>query len=365
MNVWRVCVLGSLVLCQVVRAEVDFSIKRIQGDANSQVMITWPAVTNKTYHIQFAAAPGGPWVDFQDGQLTAGTNDAELAYTDRTTGIAQRFYRVKTDRRRLVMVLVLDRSGSMSANGGGNALAPAVSFFVSFFSDDDDDVGMVSFATTARVDVPAGKHFKTAISNALTNLSFNGGTFAQGGLTNALAQIQGRPSLPGESPLKVVVYFTDGGANIIQDTLNCGGTPTLRNFGGYETGNYVGFFDPTNGLELCFSPGGALSCCPGVSTFTSAIDGQSKSFTRANVTADAGFRAGLLARELRAQGTTVYSIGLGNDVNLALLRQIANDPASPTFDPGQPTGQAVLAPTAQDLQMVFQQIASQITTNFP
>ena len=41
----------------------------------------------------------------------------------------------------------------------------------------DDEVAMVSFASTATVDVPMGQPFKQAISAAVTNLNWCGGTF--------------------------------------------------------------------------------------------------------------------------------------------------------------------------------------------
>jgi hypothetical protein len=65
-------------------------------------------------------------------------------------------------------------------------------------------------------------------------------------------------------------------------------------------------------------------------------------------------------------GMLVYSIGLGSNVDQAFLQQIANDPASSTYDPNQPVGEAVFAsncPSSQcnaQLQQVFQTIAAKI-----
>jgi hypothetical protein len=72
------------------------------------------------------------------------------------------------------------------------------------------------------------------------------------------------------------------------------------------------------------------------------------------------YRAVQLANGMRAQGIVVYSIGLGDKISAPFLQQVANDPASSTFDSSQPIGQAVFAPTAADLQSVFQTIASKI-----
>jgi hypothetical protein len=65
-------------------------------------------------------------------------------------------------------------------------------------------------------------------------------------------------------------------------------------------------------------------------------------------------------------GMYIYSVGLGSSVDQAFLQQIANDPASSTYDPNQPEGQAVFAsncPSSQcsaELQQVFQTIAAKI-----
>ena len=63
---------------------------------------------------------------------------------------------------------------------------------------------------------------------------------------------------------------------------------------------------------------------------------------------------------MRGQNITIYSIGLGDKINQQYLQQVANDPSSPTYDANQPVGEAVFAPTAADLEGVFQTIASKI-----
>jgi hypothetical protein len=69
---------------------------------------------------------------------------------------------------------------------------------------------------------------------------------------------------------------------------------------------------------------------------------------------------------MRAEGITVYAIGLGTSIDQAFLQQIANDPASSTYNPSQPVGIAAFAsscPSQQctiQLQQVFQTIAAKI-----
>ncbi len=277
-------------------------------------------------------------------------------------------------RGKLVMTLVLDRSGSMTLNGGSTALPPAVTTFVNYFDNTNDEVAMVSYASHARVDVAINYNFKTPIANAVNAMPFGGGTFGPGGLTLAKAQNDSVAIQPGQNVVRVVVYFTDGLVNEIQDTFNCPAAK-LINYGGYDTGSSVDFFDPTNGTNWGGVNGNGYppynstpNYCTGVTKFTSAIDGTQKSFTRTNVTADANFRALQTAAAMRTEnpGMYIYAIGLGSNIDQTFLKKIANDPGSPTYDPTQPVGMAVFAtncPSAQcssQLQQVFQTIAARI-----
>ncbi len=167
----------------------------------------------------------------------------------------------------------------MTGNGGSTALPPAVTSFVNDFNNTTDEVAMASFSSNATVDVAINYNFITPITNAVKAMPFAGGTFGPGGLTYAKSQNESVPVQQGANVVKVAVYFTDGWVNIIQQTLNCGvtkkspGTPTLLNFGGYDSGNTVDFFDPSNGTDKCsytYSNGTSPSCCTGVTQFTSA-----------------------------------------------------------------------------------------------
>jgi len=277
-------------------------------------------------------------------------------------------------RGKLVMRLVLYRSNSMNGNGGSTALPPAVTTFGNYFDNANDEVAMVSYASNAGVDVAINYNFKTPITNAVNAMKFTGGTFGPGGLTLAKAQNDSVTVQPGQNVVKVVVYFTDGYVNEIQDTFNCPAA-SLINYGGHDSGSSVDFFDPTNGTDW----GGVDShgyppydshphYCTGVTKFISAVNGSSKSFTRPNVTADADYRALRTATAMRTEnpGMYIYAIGLGSSVDQAFLKQIANDPGSSTYDSNQPVGMAVFAsncPPSQcttQLQQVFQTIAARM-----
>ncbi|HZU42787.1 MAG TPA: TadE/TadG family type IV pilus assembly protein [Terriglobales bacterium] len=259
-------------------------------------------------------------------------------------------------RPKLIMSLVLDRSGSMNLNGGAQALPPAVQTFIDMFDDSLDHVAMVSFSSIPTVDVPIRTYFQLPIINAANAMKFGGATFAQGGLLDAQAQINSVPATG--NVIKVAVFFTDGWANTNQDTLSCGSAQTLLNYGGCSPpeaavgwcGPGFAFMNPNTGSQV--------SC--GATQFYSQQYKMMETLNITNISNDALYRAIQLSNQMRAQGIVVYSIGLGDKISQTFLQQIANDPNSPTFDPTQPVGEAVFAPTANDLQGVFQTIASKI-----
>ena len=94
--------------------------------------------------------------------------------------------------------------------------------------------------------------------------------------------------------------------------------------------------------------------------FPSQQTGTNQSITQANVANEAEYRAVQVALSMQNQGIYVYAIGLGDLVNQQFLQEVANDPSSPTFNANLPEGEAIFAPTAAQLQGVFQVIASKI-----
>jgi len=268
----------------------------------------------------------------------------------------------QTTRPKLIMSLVLDKSGSMNKNGGATALPPAVVNFLTYFDDTQDQVAEVSFSSLASVDVPIGNNFTSPITSAVDSMKFGGATFTQAGLQDGLDQITNVNVPSGESVVKVVVFFTDGWANTVKDTFSCPSSTVLE-VGGCSPPEYnvwctpkaVPFIDPTTGRNA--------SCSS--TTFFSESAGTDLALTPVqtglqNVATDALYRANLVATNMRANNIVVYSIGLGDKISEPFLQQIANDPASSSFDSTQPVGEAAFAPTAGDLQGVFQEIANKI-----
>jgi Flp pilus assembly protein TadG len=274
--------------------------------------------------------------------------------------------RAQAQRAKLVMSIVLDRSGSMNTNGGCIGLPPAVDTFVSFFDDNLDRAALVTFASNARLDVPMTRPFQTAIQRAVPrncSLDYTGFTYFDGGLQIAGQQNAGVVVGPGEQIVKVVVFFTDGLANTFQGTFDCPPSRVLNITSG-DGGNDVTLLDPVTGVRICGSTnGGSFSCCPNLMTFQS-ITGATRYATGPNAGRDVRLEAKDVARDrarqIRLAGNVVYTIGLGNGLDQDFLREIANDPSSPTFDPSQPAGEFAFAPSAADLQAVFQTIARKI-----
>lgn len=309
-----------------------------------------PYVTAPSASITFSTSAGEPVVNVAATATIrtffiwlAGIHTLAVADTSQAT------------RPPVLLSLVLDRSGSMGGNGGGTALPGSVTDFLGYFIQNTDQVGETSFASNATIDVPITATFLTPITNSMSAMQFSGATYAQGGLLNAQAMISGVTNPPANTQ-KVVVYFTDGWANTNQDTLHC--SPDLKvNYGGYDApATGWAFLNPTTGTQY------PSSFCTAATTFPTIDPALSNPATlsRANITTEGEYRAITLANQMRAQGMTVYSIGLGNDIDTTYLQEVANDPASPTYNPNQPSGLAEFAPTSTDLDTAFQTIASKI-----
>jgi Flp pilus assembly protein TadG len=314
---------------------------------------------------------------------TVGTFFLNVLSGSKTLGVSSS---AQATRNPLVMSLVLDQSYSMTQNGGQQALPPAVNNFIAHFDDTQDYVADITFATLASVPVSITQPFVSKIQSAVNSMPFGSGSNGQrtnsyGGMQSGLTQIQRAP-ITGPNVRKVVVFFTDGWANIIQDNLACtkgSSATTSMLYCGCDPGDYA--------LGLCagvflFTTGGTQTTCPALGfTSTSATNRGNGTVSGAkfpsqqngpaalypaittgmtNCATDADYRTVQLANTMRAQNIVVYSIGLGNAINQPFLHQVANDPASSTYNASQPTGQAVFAPTSAQLDSVFAVIASKI-----
>ena len=290
----------------------------------------------------------------------------------------------------VVMTLALDRSGSMMGNGGATAVPAAVDAFISFFDDSTDQVAQVSFTTVGTVDVPMQQPFKSAVTNAAHSLVFAGATYADDALQLAVAQNQSASIPASQSVAKAVVFFTDGYPNIFQYTWQ---TNKTYNLGGFDPpAPAYTVSNPTNGVMLTdtkgynYWPQGGETVPAffnaGMTTFLS-VDGTTKAVSPTNVSVEAQLRAVVTADAVRSKTNFIYCVcipyGNGDPAQTAFLQIIANDPAllvntnlpapyitsqhtnlASYFNPSQPAGEAVIAPTAADVKQMLQLIVARI-----
>jgi Flp pilus assembly protein TadG len=156
---------------------------------------------------------------------------------------------VATRNPRLIMV-VIDRSASMLEPGGGaSGLPPAVVQFLDFFDTSSDYIGIVSFGSTARLEMPLTTNFIIAGTNDLidayetngysaepgvdpedtnntdfsTNgvrrLKFGGQTAADDGIRLAMEQLMANSGFNDPDVIKYMVIFTDGKWNASRTLL--------------------------------------------------------------------------------------------------------------------------------------------------
>ena len=114
-------------------------------------------------------------------------------------------------RQDVNIMLVLDRSSSMANAGAWEPLQNAAVFFMNQFDNTTDNLGIVTYGSSARVDLPIGTGFKTGSvgENTIMNqvVPSSAGTNAPMGLWLGLAELL---DLGNPNALNVMAFFTDG-----------------------------------------------------------------------------------------------------------------------------------------------------------
>ena len=175
---------------------------------------------------------------------------------------------IATRNPRLIMVVV-DRSASMLSPGGGAfGLPAAVVTFLNFFDTSSDYIGLVSFSSAARLEMPLTTNFLNAGTNALydtyqvntnsggaipgvdpeeygnvanyTNdtgspipprrMKFGGQTAADEGLRLAMEQLMSNSGFTNPNVVKYIVLFTDGAWNTTRTLLAAPGYTNVFNY---------------------------------------------------------------------------------------------------------------------------------------
>ena len=251
------------------------------------------------------------------------------------------------------MVLVLDQSGSLGSMNAFDDLQNASKSFVANFDDNLDQVGLVSFNIRAADRFQIGQPFVSAIQSEIDGMNSVGYTNTGEGLR--LAGIQMQSGVVRQRSAKVVVFFTDGRPTASRDVFS--GSDRIMAVPWATSANVAGYWDNPNSLPLDSSRGpdgcGGVPVCFGVWT---------EPLVRAKTLQDGIDQADAL----RAAGILVYTIALGNPAasdplqtpDLGYLQLLANE--NGIANPSQPQGKSYFAPSAAELQAVFDQVASDL-----
>ena len=111
-------------------------------------------------------------------------------------------------RRDVNLMLVLDKSGSMSGTPCSDMIA-AASTFVNLFVNGRDHLGLVTFSSGAVLDYPPSVNFKSGnvLTNAISAVTCGGWTNTAYAYEKAYAQLV---SINQPLALNLIVFFTDG-----------------------------------------------------------------------------------------------------------------------------------------------------------
>jgi Flp pilus assembly protein TadG len=121
-------------------------------------------------------------------------------------------------RRNLNVILVIDRSQSLSDEGNCPTLQTDAEDFVNnSFVEGRDQVAMVTFGTSYNYDFAFNTTFKSTLTTDLSNLSCEGFTNAAAAFSYGFSKLL---ALDAQGALNVIVFFTDGEPNTMTFGVN-------------------------------------------------------------------------------------------------------------------------------------------------
>ena len=251
------------------------------------------------------------------------------------------------------LVLVLDQSGSLGSVGAWDDLQDAARTFVQEFDDTIDQLGLVSFQIRGTERWELSGDFTTGIINKINSMQSNGDTNAGEGLRLAEAQLAG-PNARDRSA-KVVVFFTDGRPTAFRGNIN-GRDRMMAVYTTSANGRMRGYFNYPDNL-----PTDEAATATGCRNSTSCWG-----WTEPEIR-EQGRQTGIAwANEIRSDGIYLYAIGLGNPnasnpilvPDMDYLRLLANEDWAASGS--QPAARAYFAPSASELDDVFNQVAQDL-----
>ena len=247
------------------------------------------------------------------------------------------------------MVLVLDQSGSLGKADVWDDLQAAANHFVRQFDDTLDQLGLVHYQVRGASAFQIDDLFTTSVTNEVDNMSSAGDTNTGEGLR--LAQRQMRSENVRERSAKIVVFFTDGRPTAFRGRI--AGRDRVIAVPTRAAGKIRGIFNNPDRLPMSEAP------TPDDCHWVDKCYG----WTPPAVREEARAKGALWADRIRGRGIFIYTIGLGNPSatdpletpDLDYLKQLAN--VSGIANPDQPKGRSYFAPSAAELQIVFDQVA--------
>lgn len=337
------------------------------------------------------------------GQLTVSGSTTSVGVLSRLFGVTY----VPTSatgvarRNKVEIMLVLDRSGSMEGSPMTN-LKAAARAFLEYYEDsqDEDKIGLVSFATGVSLRAPATNFF-TPLTNSINAMAATGATNAEDALAQANSVFPDQRPVPRANRIQqFIIFFTDGRPTAFRSTFrknnttydrvvmvtgncdtSCGsGGCNIYDRMGYPNNEILDQTTPYNpiptgdglptGSTVCrsgFPPRGYLTTRWG-SFATYPVSGMgneaypaycSISTTRLNgqngyICRTARQMAIDHAAEAKERLVRVYTIGLGS-VDAGLLRCISSDNCENRAD-----SYAYVAPSSSELERIFRRIAKDI-----
>lgn len=377
---------------------------------NANIQNGWLGLGNPSAQVTFPAAPPKTTIVQIDTAVDAN------AYFMRMFGVTHVTLHARgaAIRRDVNVVMVLDRSGSLTNSGSCAPLKSAAVSFIQSFVNGRDRLGLVTFGTTYRSDFDPATDFQSRggggdMVTMVNNIACVGGTNAAAAYWAAYQKLV---AINEPGALNVILFFTDGQPNTlhmpalqIKATSACtnktakngvvtpAGTAIWGIFLAAETGPppapnpdwrvvansgncaYNGTFSNVTNDVVSLSEAGAANevdvngnSLTGWKTVTRDSDNRI-TLNATNVT-NAGINAldnaaARVRSESAASGLWVatYTVGLGNASSppeMALLQRVSNVAESATYNPNQPVGMLAYASNANQLQAMFMQLASDI-----
>jgi len=329
-----------------------------------------------------------------------------------------RFFRVdtttvttssKATRRDANIMIIMDRSGSLATPVDScTPLKAAAINFVDKFAEGRDNMGLITFATSSRVDSPMSTTFKNSVESTLRLVTCTGATSSAQALWQGYQQLV---ALNQAGALNVIVFFTDGWPTAVTEsfpvnTTYCTSSSAklgVLTFGSSPQGLYQKDANaqplPAND-DVNVLSGSSVSGCrfvtKGVTYVTSDVkwapttdyfgnsltatgyksvttSGSGLSISNAtniqNFSTNAADHAGLRVRRGDPDPTqgnksllnvVIFTIGLGS-VDDVLLKRIANDPTlTPNPVAAGKQGRYEYAGNATALNDAFTRVASEV-----